>query len=172
VRALTCLRRHDASLALGPLRVFGECVELRDRSLGYTEYFPAAPAESYPRLECGDALGAEQLEQPQRQISWKCGSHDAQFSHFRPIAKCDLTSLSWNTEISDRYLTGPVAGSQQRCDCRAPLWISSLAPGLDIMDGVFSRVNGAIDVPYRTITQATGHGIVFFSRDVIVRLAK
>ena len=80
------------SLRLGSQRRLRERVELRDRSARDAEDLAAPPPEGDPGLECGDAFGAQALEQREWQIGWQCVFHVGQFSHFGAFAKRDLTS--------------------------------------------------------------------------------
>lgn len=80
-------------LACGSRRLFRECIELRNRSPGHTEYLAAPPTQGHPCFERGNTLRAKELDKTQRQICWQCGRHDVQFSHSRAFAKRDLTSF-------------------------------------------------------------------------------
>jgi hypothetical protein len=95
---------HFRLLAFGSRRPFREGIELRDRSPGYAEYLPTAPTQGHPTFERGNTLCAKQLDKSQRQICWKCGSHEVQFSHSNTFDKRDLTSFRESCEISDRHL--------------------------------------------------------------------
>ena len=59
-----------ASVSFGCQRRFREFIELRDCGACDTEDLATAAAECDPGFECGNTLGAQALEQRQRQFGW------------------------------------------------------------------------------------------------------